>query len=388
MYKGAKGGRASGKSHFFAELLVDKIVADPDIQAVCVREIQKSLKFSAKKLIEDKIYKFKLGHLFEITQTEIKRKNGRGIIIFQGLQDHTADSIKSLEGFDICWTEEAQSISKRSMELLIPTIRKDTAELWFSWNPRYENDPVEELFRTDDPDFICVHVNYTDNPFCPEKSKKDAARAKSRNIEDYSHIWLGNYENNSEARVFKNWTIEEFEAPKGVHLRFGADWGFSVDPTVLVRCYLVGRTLYVDHEAHMVGCEIVNTPDLFMTIPESEKWPIVADCARPETISHMRNNGFPKIMGAAKGPKSLEDGIEWLKSMDIIVHPRCKHTIDELSLYKYKTDENDKVLPILEDKHNHVIDALRYALEGARRAEKNNKPTTSARIKPRKSVWR
>jgi phage terminase large subunit len=108
-----------------------------------------------------------------------------------------------------------------------------------------------------------------------------------------------------------------------------------------------------------------------MTIPESEKWPIVADSARPETISHMQKNGFPKIMPAIKGPKSVEEGVEWLQSYDIVVHPRCKHLIDELSLYCYKVDDKTQmVLPILADKDNHVIDALRYSLEGLRRAMK------------------
>jgi phage terminase large subunit len=118
-----------------------------------------------------------------------------------------------------------------------------------------------------------------------------------------------------------------------------------------------------------VGCEIVDTPALFMSIPDSEKWPMVADSARPETISHLQKNGFPKITAAIKGPKSLEEGVEFLKSFDIVVHPRCKHLIDELSLYKYKEDPlTSAVLPVLEDKDNHVIDALRYACEGARRA--------------------
>ena len=150
--------------------------------------------------------------------------------------------------------------------------------------------------------------------------------------------------------------------------RFGADWGFAIDPTVLIRCHIIGRKLYIDYEAHMVGCEITDTPTLFHTIPESEKWPIVADSARPETISYMRKNGFPKIMPAIKGPKSVEDGIEWLKSFDIVVHPRCKHTIEELRLYSYKTDPmTNQVIPILADKDNHLMDALRYACESARR---------------------
>jgi phage terminase large subunit len=125
----------------------------------------------------------------------------------------------------------------------------------------------------------------------------------------------------------------------------------------------------VDWEAYQVGCEIVNLPDLFMSVPEAEKWPITADSARPETISYMKSHGFPRILPAVKGAKSIDDGIEFLKSFDIVVHPRCQHTIDELTMYSYKTDPlTGKILPILEDKNNHVIDALRYSCEGARRA--------------------
>jgi phage terminase large subunit len=124
----------------------------------------------------------------------------------------------------------------------------------------------------------------------------------------------------------------------------------------------------------MVGCEVDALPDLFMTVPESEKWPITADSARPETISYMQRHGFPKIMPAVKGARSLEEGIEFLRSFDIVVHPRCKHTIDELTMYSYKRDPlTDKVIPVLEDKDNHVIDAMRYACEAARRVAKADK---------------
>jgi phage terminase large subunit len=198
---------------------------------------------------------------------------------------------------------------------------------------------------------------------------------KRRDPDKYLHVWKGEYVRNSETRVFKNWTIEDFEAPADAIHRFGADWGFASDPTVLVRCHIIGRKLYIDHEAYRVGCEIVDTPALFMSVPDAERWPMVADSARPETISHMRKNGFPKILAAVKGPKSVEEGVEWLKSFDIVVHPRCVHTIDELTLYSYKTDrDTNRVLPLLEDKKNHVIDALRYACEGARRASTQAKP--------------
>jgi phage terminase large subunit len=370
-YKGAYGGRGSGKSHMFAEMLIEEHIMNPNQSSVCVREIQKSLNQSVKRLLELKIEELNAGEFFEIQDAVIKSRRGNGRIIFQGMQNHTADSIKSLEGYDRAWVEEAQSLSEQSLSLLRPTIRKPGSELWFTWNPRNESDPVNWLLRGDNPPpkSTVIEVNYEDNPWFPEVLKDEMEYDMRRDPDKFQHVWKGAYLQNSQSRVFRNWSIEEFESEPDAMFRLGADWGFSVDPTVLVRCHIVGRKLYVDYEAYMVGCEITDTPDLFMTIPESEKWPIVADSARPETISHMRKNGFPKIMSAVKGPKSVEEGIEWLKSYDIVVHPRCVHTIDELMLYSYKTDPaTNLVLPILEDKKNHVIDALRYACEGVRRA--------------------
>lgn len=370
-YKGAHGGRGSGKSHFFGEMLIERSIMEKT-DAVCVREVQKSLDQSVKKLLEGKIESLNAGAYFEVQDKKILSKRG-GLIIFQGMQNHTADSIKSLEGYDIAWVEEAQSLSQRSLDLLRPTIRKPESELWFSWNPSQATDPVDVLLRGDEPppDSVVIEVNYTDNPWFPDVLKAEMEYDQRRDPDKYAHIWLGKYQQNSEARVFTNWKIEDFERPAGTIHRLGADWGFSVDPSVLVRCDIDGNRLYVDYEAYMVGCEIVNLPELFMGVPDAEKWPITADSARPETISFMQKHGFPKIRAAIKGPKSLEEGVEFLKSYDIIVHPRCKHLIDELTLYSYKLDPlTGAILPILQDKDNHVIDALRYACEGARRAAK------------------
>jgi phage terminase large subunit len=372
-YKGVHGGRGSGKSHFFAELLIEESIRGKT-DAVCLREVQKSLKFSVKKLLEQKIGSMNAGLYFEVQNEQIKARTG-GTIIFQGMQDHTAESIKSLEGFRIAWFEEAQTASQRSLDLLRPTIRAPGSEIWFSWNPRFATDPVDVLLRGESlpPGAIVVEANYMDNPWCPQELLDEMAYDRKRDPEKYQHIWLGKYQMNSEARVFRNWTVEEFEAPKGAVFRLGADWGFSVDPSVLVRCYIDGKRLYVDHEAHMVGCEIDQLPDLFDRVPDSRKWFITADSARPETISYMQRHGYPKLNAAIKGAKSLEEGVEFLKSYDIVVHPRCVHTIDELTLYSYKTDPlTGMVLPILDDKQNHVIDALRYACEGARKATKSS----------------
>lgn len=340
---------------------------------VCVREVQKSLNQSVKKLLESKIEDLGVSQMFEIQRDQIICPYG-GRIIFQGMQNHTAESIKSLEGYDIAWVEEAQSLSQRSLDLLRPTIRKPGSELLFTWNPRHESDPVDHLLRGPQPppDAIVVEVNYKDNPWFPAVLKQEMEYDRSRDVDKYIHVWEGGYVSNSESRVFKNWKVEDFETPADAIHRLGADWGFAVDPTVLIRCHIVGRTLFVDYEAYMVGCEITDTPALFFTIPESEKWPIVADSSRPETIAHMRKSGFPKIMAAVKGPNSIEEGVEWLKTFDIVVHPRCVHTIDELTHYSYKIDPlTQKVLPKLDDRNNHVIDALRYACEGVRRAQKD-----------------
>ena len=263
------------------------------------------------------------------------------------------------------------------MDLLRPTIRKQDSEIWLSWNPSQPTDPVDALLRGDNvpPNAIVVQANYLDNPFLPDTLLQEMEFDKQRDHDKYLHVWLGEYNNKSESRVFKNWVVEQFERPAGTIYRLGADWGFANDPTVLIRCSVEQNRLYIDYEAVMVGCEIVNTPDLFRSVPESDKWFITADSARPETISHMMNNGYPKIIASTKGKGSIEDGVEFLKSFDIVVHPRCINVINELSSYSYKTDPlTDKVLPVLEDKNNHCMDALRYACEGIRQVREKKKP--------------
>lgn len=371
-YKAAFGGRGSGKSHAFAESVIEAHLIDQNRSTVCIREVQKSIRMSVKRLLEVKIQALGVGHYFEVQETVIKNTRGTGVIIFQGMQNHTADSIKSLEGFDCAWVEEAQSLSQRSLDLLRPTIRKPGSELWFTWNPGLETDPIDRFLRSDDApdDLVIARVNYNDNPWLPDVLREEMEHDKRRDADKYSHVWLGEYRKNSESRVFKNWTVDDFDTPSDVNFYFGADWGFSVDPTVLVRAFIQGQTLYIDHEAYQVGCEIVNTPALFDTVPDARRWVILADSARPETISHMQKNGYPRLKAAAKGKGSVEDGIEFLKSYDIVVHPRCRHTIDELTCYSYKTDAaTGEITPVLEDKKNHVIDALRYACEGVRRTK-------------------
>lgn len=366
--KGAKGGRSSGKSHFFGEMLVEDHIANPDLQSVCIREIQKSLKFSAKKLIEDKIRAFGVSHLFDITLTEIRRKDGNGIIIFQGMQDHTADSIKSLEGFDRAWVEESQSLSKRSLELLEPTIRKPGSELWFTWNPDQPDDPVETLFNGS-PDAILVHVNYNDNPLCPYEMIQLAEKTRSVDYEKYAHIWLGEFNLKSDKQVFKDkWRVAEFEPGKKWEPLHGADWGFSTDPTTAVECYINDNKLYIRREAYKVGLELDETAPYFTkSIPGIESHVIRGDNARPETISYLKRKGLPRIVSVDKWPGSVHDGIQFIRTFDeIIIHPDCQMMAEEARLYSYKVNKHTgDIMPEVEDNHNHLWDAVRYALQPA-----------------------
>lgn len=386
-YKGAHGGRGSGKSHFFAEALVERCVMVPGTHAVCIREVQKSLAQSAKRTIELKIQKLGVGHLFDVQKAEIKTPGG-GLIIFQGMQNHTADSIKSLEGYDIAWVEEAQTLSKTSLRLLRPTLRKPGSELWFSWNPLKKDDPVDALLRGDElpPRSVVVEANWQHNPWFHETELVEEKDFDFRRDPDmYAHVWGGAYQRNSEARVFKNWRVDHFDPPPASTILYGgADWGFSIDPTVGILCYIVGRTLYIWREVWQINCDIDRTPALFDQLdPEwsadrrardpdwrslAQRVQITADSARPETISYMQRAGF-KVRPAIKGAGSIEEGIEFLKGYDIVIHPDCKHVAKEFENYCFKIDPHtDEITNVLEDKKNHTIDAARYAVENVRRA--------------------
>lgn len=200
-YKGAWGGRGSGKSHFFAEQAIEDAVCFPGDYGqgaliVCVREVQKSLKESAKRLIETKLNEFDLGETqgFRVFSDVIKTP-GDGLIIFTGMQDHTADSVKSLEGYHRAWVEEAQSLSDRSLTLLRPTIRTEGSELWFSWNPRRPSDAIDQLLRgkAAPTDAKVIQANWRDNPFFPAVLEQERKDCLVNQPERYGHIWEGEY---------------------------------------------------------------------------------------------------------------------------------------------------------------------------------------------------
>jgi hypothetical protein len=250
-YKGASGGRASGKSHEFAAMAVEEMVCNPDLRFVCIREVQRSLKFSAKSLVEKKIGELGVAHMFDILQTEIRHRHGRGVMIFEGMQDHTADSIKSLEGFGRAWVEEAQSISQRSLDLLLPTIRADDSEIWFSWNPYLPTDPVDAFFASAPPNSVRVHTTYRDNPFCPRVMYDEAARLLAADPEAYAHVWEGGYYLGGSGRVYSSYSgkahpegnLDASVEDTGAELMVGMD--FNVNPMSVVVAVRVADECHV-----------------------------------------------------------------------------------------------------------------------------------------------
>jgi len=205
-YKGAHGGRGSGKSHFFGELAVEDALRFPGefgegLRLVGIREVQRTLKESAKHLIETKMQKFGLGEAqgFKVFKDVIETP-GDGLMIFQGMKDHTAESIKSLEGFHRALCEEAQALSAKSIEMLRPTIRTPGSEMWFPWNPRSAKDPVDKMLRgpLKPKDAIVVQCNWSDNPWFPKELEQERQHSLKTDPDRYGHIWEGEY-----ARVYE-----------------------------------------------------------------------------------------------------------------------------------------------------------------------------------------
>ena len=209
-YKAAYGGRGSAKSHSFASAMVLNAASKPGFRGLCVREVQKSLEESAKRLIEDKVEAYGLAGEFDCQRSRIVTPGG-GVIAFAGMQDHTAESIKSYEGFDVAWVEEAQTLSARSLELLRPTIRKPGSELWFSWNPRSASDPVDSFFRgmTPPDSAVIAKINYDGNPFFPAELEAEREHDRKAAPDRYAHIWLGEYEPMAVGAIWDRQTLHE-----------------------------------------------------------------------------------------------------------------------------------------------------------------------------------
>lgn len=366
-YRGAYGGRGSGKSFSFALMAAVWGYAEP-LRILATRELQVSIKESFHAEVKNAIQSTPwLADHYDVGVDYIRGKNGTEFI-FRGLR-HNMTAIKSMAQIDLCIVEEAEDVPEHSWLDLLPTIRAPRSEVWAVWNPRIDGSPVDKRFRKDPPsDAEIVEMNYHDNPWFP--AVLDAQRKDDQRRMDpatYAHIWDGAYLENSEAQVLHGKVrIAEFEAGKkwdGPY--YGLDFGFANDPTAGIRCWVNDDALMIDYEAVKVGLELDDTVEFMCdSIPGIADHVIRADSARPESISYLKRHGLPRIESVKKWQGSVEDGIQHLRSYrEIVIHPRCVETIREARLYSYKTDRlTGDVLPKVEDAHNHLMDALRYAV--------------------------
>lgn len=392
------GGRGAAKTWAVAEALVRKAAATA-LLIGCAREFQNSIRDSSHRVIKNTIERLGLQAWFTVTAETIRSKAGAEFI-FKGLAN--PDSLRSLEGCDILWVEEAQSVSEASWRAVIPTIRKQGAMIWVTFNLMDERDATYQRFVVHKtPDMIVHKVNYDSNPFFGGKLERDMLADKARDYHLYEHIWLGMPLKISNAIIFnRKYTVEAF--PENlwqlpgygvVTPRYGIDWGFAQDPMAVVRNFVIERDewfrcdgkrrLFISHVVMAPGIERDEDMVAFLElVPGIRDWPSKADNSRPEGIAKLRRLGFA-CSDAEKWDGSVKDGIAHMRAFDEIViqDPRMatssevreglEKMAEEARLYRYKTDpkqvdENGQpqVLPVIIDKFNHGWDAIRYSHDG------------------------
>lgn len=376
-YKCLYGGRGSGKSYAVADaLLIIGLVRK--IRVLCAREFQESIKESVHYLLKERIEVLGLDDFYRVQNDSITGQNGT-IFIFKGVR-HNVSSIKSMAGITHCWIEEGQTISAESWQVIVPTIREEGSEIWVTFNPHQKTDTVyQEVVEKKRDNSYVERVNWDRNPHFPKTLDDERRTMQATDPDAYHHIWEGGFWEKSEAQILSGkWVVDEFEPGEGWDGPYhGADWGFGSDPTTAVRVWIHNRRLYVERESYAHQLELDDTARLWIAdIPGIEGYPVRADNSRPESISHVRRGRpasgedlgcppIPGLVGVVKGAGSVEDGIAHLRSYEkIVIHPRCKYAAEEARLYSYKVDRlSGDVLPIIVDAHNHIWDAVRYALE-------------------------
>lgn len=381
-YRGAYGGRGSGKTRAFALMTaVDGYRlgrAGISGMMLCAREHLNSLDESSMEEVKQSISAVPwLSSYYEMGEKYIRSRDGRIKYGFTGLR-HNLDGIKSKARILRAWVDEAENVSDAAWRKLIPTVRDEgpgwTSEILITWNPEQESSATNQRFRVNSPENgKFVELNWRDNPWFPETLNAERLEDLAKRPETYDHIWEGAYLIITDAQVFKGlFEVEEFEPEKDWHgPYFGLDFGFSQDPTAAVQAYIkdlpTGRkVLYIRREAVKKKLELDDTVQfLAQEIPQICLHTVRADSARPESISYLKNNGMPRVVAATKGPGSVEDGVAYIKSFDrVIIHPDCPETAREFRLYAHKVDRlSGDILADILDQNNHCIDALRYALE-------------------------
>lgn len=373
-YKAAFGGRGSGKSHNFAAAIVVK-AAERQMRVLCCREIQKSIKDSVKRLIEDKISEAGLRAFYTSTDTEIRGANG-SLILFAGLRTNP-DSIKSMEGLDIAWIEEANRVSRRSLDLLIPTLRKEGSEIWASWNPESELDPIDAMFRgkTPPPDSAIMAVSYRDNPWFPEVLRGEMAHDLATDPDKHAHIWEGAYRKVAEGAYYSRLLsialtegrIGRVPHDPGLEVHASFDLGRS-DATAVWFSQWTGRELrlieYLENTGVGIGwyaSELRARPYTYgpLILPHDARHKLLG--ADKTIQAQLEALNFKTVIAPSV---SVMDGIEAVRRhlpKMWIDEAKCGEGLRALREYRERFDDQRRVgMGPLHDWTSHCADSLRY----------------------------
>lgn len=340
---------------------------------LCAREHLNSLEESSMQEVKEAIRSVPwLDAYYEIGEKFIRSRDRRIAYAFAGLR-HNIDALKSKARILRAWIDEAEHVADEAWRTLLPTIRAQgdwwQSEVWVTYNPESPDSATHRRFRANPTaDTRIAQINWQDNPWFPEVLNRERLNDRERFPETYGHVWEGEFLVRTEAQVFKDrYAVEPFEPqPDWNGPYYGLDFGYAADPTAGCKLWIDDNRLYVEHELYEQKLDIDRiVSSAARALPQCTMHTVRCDSARPETIAYLRQNGMPAAVGAKKGAGSVEDGVEFMKSFDrIILHPRCRHTIDEFVRYSYKTDRlSGDILPKIVDAHNHAIDAIRYALE-------------------------
>lgn len=360
-----EGGRGGAKSESLAALgILESFIDDGVI--LCCREIQKSIADSLYATIVSTIYKYELQSYFKIIQGEITNNLTGARFIFAGLKSNIT-SIKSINKLRVVLVDEAENVTDTSWSYLRPTPRYGQVRFYVVFNPRFEHDATWQQFIINkDERTLHITINWQDNPWFPESLNNQRLRDLRGDAGRYAWIWGGQFLTISDNSILaKKLKMLDFEInPTFGTPYIGIDWGFSVDPTAIIECYIFQDSLYIRNAASKVGLELDDTGAYLIDhVPNVLKYTSRADCARPETISKVKKE-IPLIKGCTKWKGSVEDGVVALQTFKAIyIHPDAQCCFAELAAYSYKTDDTDNPTTDIEDKNNHYADALRYAIE-------------------------
>lgn len=350
------GGRNSLKSHTVARVLLIQSRTSKK-RIACFREFQSSIADSSHQLLADLINKYELKE-FKVTDKTIVNTINGSDFIFKGLH-HNEQSVKSTEGIDIAWVEEAQTVSQSSIEILTPTVRKAGSQIIYTYNRLLEDDPVHKrLVLEGRPNTLIINCNYDvalKYGWMPEELRLEMEddRAKRPNL--YKHKWLGE-PSGVERKIYRDWNIIE-EIPHEARLeRYGLDFGYTNDPTAIVAIYKYNDGFILDECLYQKGLSNQQIADFLKSIQRAL---VKADSAEPKSIDEIGKYGI-MILPATKGQGSVTQGIQFVQSQRISVTKRSINLIDEYNRYMWETDKSGNIINKPIDMFNHACDAIRY----------------------------